>query len=145
MFVKTLSGAYFPVASIEHLSEDANESGEKVETARFKDGKTEQLCAGEIERMMEASAHPFPAAPDTFVLQQVVDEDNRLSLERVPVLGWIVSPKRGVLPITIDGINHGSGGAVPVVMPTGEVVVAMECSYLNQECYFAEIRSAKVR
>jgi hypothetical protein len=145
MFVKTLSGAYYPVASIEHLSEETDESGEKVETARFNDGKTEQLCPGEIERIMEASAHPFPAAPDTFVLQEVVDEDNRLSLERVPVLGWIVSPKRGVLPITIEGVNHGSGRSVPVVMPTGEVVVAMECSYLNQECYFAEIRAAKVR
>jgi hypothetical protein len=144
MFVKTLRAGYYPVASIEHLSEEANESGEKVETARFRDGNTEQLCEGEIERIMEASAHPFPAAPDTFVLQQVIDEDDRLSLERVPVLGWIVSPKRGVLPITIDGINHGSTNAVPVVMPTGEVVVAMECSYLNQECYFAEIRSAKV-
>jgi hypothetical protein len=144
MFVKTVHGAYYPMSSIECLSEATGQSGEKVETARLKDGGTEQLVAGEITRITEANAHSFPAAPDTYVLQEVFDEHNRLSLERVPVLGWIVSPARGVVPITIEGINHGSDETVPVVMPSGEVVVAMDCSYLNQDCYFAEIRSSKV-
>ena len=143
MFVKTTRGAYYPMSSIECLSEDKEPSGATIETARLKDGSTEQLASGEIQRVTEASARPFPAAPDTFVLQQVVDDENRVSLERVPVLGWIVSPKRGVVPITIEGINHGMEHTVPVVMPTGEVVVALECSYLNQDCYFAEIRSSK--
>jgi hypothetical protein len=143
MFVKTTSGAYYPMSSIECLFEGEDQSGEKIETARFKDGSTEELASGEIQRITEASARPFPAAPDTFVLQQVLDEENRMSLERVPVLGWIVSPRRGVVPITIEGINHGMDQIVPVVMPSGEVVVASECSYLNQDCYFAEIRSSK--
>ncbi len=143
MFVKTTRGAYYPMSSIECLAEDKDQSGEKIETAKLKDGSTEQLVKGEIQRVTEAGARPFPAAPDTFVLQQVVDDDNRISLERVPVLGWIVSPKRGVVPITIEGINHGMDQIVPVVMPSGEVVVASECSYLNQDCYFAEIRSSK--
>jgi hypothetical protein len=144
MFVKTVRGAYFPLSSIECLSEGTDQSGQKIETARLKDGSTEQLVAGEITRVTEAGARPFAAAPDTYVLQEVVDEDNRLSLERVPVLGWIVSPTRGVVPITIEGINHGMDQTVPVVMPSGEVVVAMDCSYLNQDCYFAEIKSSKV-
>lgn len=141
MFVKTQRGPFYPMSSIEFLSEETDESGERIETARFKDGKTERLASGEIARLTDSCAHPFPAAPETFVLQEVFDENDRMSLERVPVLGWVVSPTRGVVPITIDGINHGMDRTVPVVMPTGEVVLAMECSYLNEECYFAEIRS----
>ena len=144
MFVKTVRGAYYPMGSVDCLLHETNPSGQKLESARLRDGSTEQLVEGEIARVTEASAHPFAAAPDTYVLQEVVDEHNRLSLERVPVLGWIVSPTRGVVPITIEGINHGVDQTVPVVMPSGEVVVAMDCSYLNEDCYFAEIKAAKV-
>ena len=141
MFVKTQRGAFYPMSSIEFLSEEEDDSGQRIETARFKDGKTERLAPGEIARLTDSCAQPFAAASDTFVLQEVFDDHNRMSLERVPVLGWVVSPTRGVVPITIDGINHGMDRAVPVVMPTGEVVVAGECSYLNQDCYFDEIKS----
>lgn len=143
MFVKTTRGAYYPLSSIECLSEDTDETGAKIELAKLRDGSTERLLNGEIQRVTEASARPFAAAPDTFVLQQVLDDNDRLTLERVPVLGWIVSPTRGVVPITIEGINNGMDETVPVVMPSGEVVVAMECSYLDQECYFAQIKSSK--
>jgi hypothetical protein len=143
MFVKTTRGAYYPLSSIECLAEDSDETGGKIEFAKLRDGSTEPLARGEIQRVTEASARPFAAAPDTFVLQQVLDDNDRLTLERVPVLGWIVSPTRGVVPITIEGVNNGMDETVPVVMPSGEVVVAMECSYLNQECYFAEIKSSK--
>jgi hypothetical protein len=144
MFVKTARGAYYPVTSIECLAEETDQSGAAIEVAKLKDGSMEQLVAGEIRRVTEASARPFPAAPETFVLQQVFDDEDRLGLERVPVLGWIVTPNRGVVPITIEGINHGMDRTVPVVMPSGEVVVAMECSYVSQDCYFAEIKSSKV-
>lgn len=143
MFVKTTRGAYFPLSSIECLLEETDETGRNIELAKLRDGRTEPLANGEIQRATEASARPFAAAPETFVLQQVLDDNDRLTLERVPVLGWVVSPIRGVVPITIEGINNGMEGTVPVVMPSGEVVVAMECSYLNQECYFAEIKSSK--
>ncbi|MFL6736653.1 MAG: hypothetical protein ACJ8F4_06295 [Sphingomonas sp.] len=144
MFVKTARGAYYPMSSIECLAEERDQSGASIEVAKLKDGSTEQLVEGEIRRVTEAGACPFPAAPETFVLQQVVDENDRVSLERVPVLGWMVTPNRGVVPITIEGINHGMDETVPVVMPSGEVVVAMECSYISQDCYFAEIKSSKV-
>lgn len=141
MFVKTISGRYYPVGSIEHLLEDSDESGRKVETARLSDGSSEQLAPGEICRILEADAQPFPAARDTYVLQEVVDDNNRLSIERVPVLAWIVSPARGVVPITIEGINHGLDGPAAVLMPNGEVVVALNCTYANEQCYFAEVRA----
>ncbi len=144
MFVKTARGAFYPMSSVECLAEETDQSGKATEVAKLRDGSTEQLVVGEIQRATEASARPFSAAPETFVLQQVFDADDRLSLERVPVLGWIVTPSRGVVPITIEGINHGMDRTVPVVMPSGEVVVAMECSYISQDCYFAEIKSSKV-
>ena len=144
MFVKTTRGAYYPMGSIECLAEEKDHSGATIEIAKLKDGSTEQLVEGEIQRVTEASARPFPAAPETFVLQKVFDDNDRLDLERVPVLGWIVTPNRGVVPITIEGINHGMDRTVPVLMPSGEVVVAMECSYISQDCYFAEIKSSKV-
>ncbi|HVU30492.1 MAG TPA: hypothetical protein VHE36_08845 [Sphingomicrobium sp.] len=144
MFVKTTRGAYYPISSIECLAEEPDPSGALKEVARLKDGKSEELAPGEIRRVTEASGRPFPAAPDTFVLQEVVDDNDRLSLDRVPVLGWVVTPTRGVVPITIEGINHGSDQTVPVVMPSGEVVVAMECSYISEDCYFAELKSSKV-
>src|SRR5512144_2232074 len=116
MFVKTARGAYYPMSSVECLAEESDQSGATIEVAKLKDGSTERLVAGEIRRVTEASAWPFPAAPDTFVLQQVIDDDDRLSLERAPVLGWIVTPRRGVVPTTIEGINHGMDRTVPVVM-----------------------------
>jgi hypothetical protein len=142
MFVKTLSGHYYPVASVESFWEDHELSGGKIENAKLKDGSTERLCPGEINRILEASAHPFPAARDTYVLQEVVDEDNRATVERVPVLAWIVSPARGVVPITTEGVNHGLDGPAAVLMPNGEVVVAMTCTYANEQCYLAEARSS---
>ena len=142
MFVKTKSGRYFPVTSIEHFLEERDEEGRKIETARLKDGTIEQLCSGEMNRMLEASAQPFPAARDTYVLQEVVDEHNKSCVERVPVLAWLVSPARGVVPITIDGVNHGLDEPAAVLMPNGEVVVAMNCTYANVQCYFSEIRSS---
>jgi len=141
MFVKTARGAYYPMSSVECLQEEQDEAGGRIETAKLKDGSLERLVEGEIERVTEASARPFPAAPETYVLQHVLDDENELSLERVPVLAWIVSPGRGVLPITIEGVNHGLPSNAPVLMPTGEVVVAMSCAYADEQCYFAEIKS----
>jgi hypothetical protein len=144
MFVRTARGELVPLAVIERLW-SATKAGQSSEHGRLKDGSVEQLAAGEIARVTEAGAHPFPAAPDTYVLQEVLDEHDRLSLERVPVLGWIISPVRGVLPITIEGVNHGLDHTAAILMPSGEVVVAMNCTYASQECYFAELKtSAKV-
>lgn len=142
MFVKTISGHYYPVASVERFWEDKDESEGTIENAQLKGGSTERLCPGEINRVLEASAHPFSAARDTYVLQEVVDENNRLTVERVPVLAWIVSPARGVVPITIEGVNHGLDAPAAVLMPNGEVVVALTCTYANEQCYFAEVRSS---
>jgi hypothetical protein len=58
------------------------------------------------------------------------------------VLAWILSPARGVVPITIEGVNHGLEAAAAVLMPNGEVVVANSCTYANEQCYFAELRSS---
>lgn len=142
MFVKTISGRYYPVDAVEHFFEDQDESGARIESARLKDGGTEQLCPGEIIRILEASAQPFQAARDTYVLQEVLDDTNRRTIERVPVLAWIVSPSRGVVPITIEGVNHGLEGPAAVLMPNGEVVIAMTCTYANEQCYFADIHSS---
>jgi hypothetical protein len=142
MFVKTISGRYYPVSSIEHFFEEEDEAGLKLETACLVGGSTERLCPGEINRILEASAQPFAAARDTYVLQEVLDDNNRLIVERVPVLAWLISPARGVVPITIEGINHGSEAPAAVLMPNGEVVVASSCTYANEHCYFAELRQS---
>ena len=141
MFVRTARGELIPLACIERLWTD-EKGGQPAEYGRLKDGADEELVPGEIRRLCESQAHPFAAAPDTYVLQEVLDEHDRLSLERVPVLAWILSPLRGVLPITLEGVNHGLESTAPVLMPSGEVVLAMNCTYANQECYFAELRSA---
>ena len=141
MFIRTARGELVPLASIERLW-TADDAGQSIEHGRLKDGTTEQLASGEIDRVAESNAHPFPAALDTYVLQEVLDEHDRLSLERVPVLAWILSPTRGVLPITIEGVNHGLDRTAAVLMPSGEVVLAMNCTYANQECYFAELRTS---
>lgn len=141
MFVRTASGELIPLARVERLW-TAEQGGHPLEHGRFDDGCTEQLARGEIDRVFEFGAHPFPAAADTYVLQEVLDEHDRLSLERVPVLAWILSPVRGVLPITIEGVNHGLERTAPVLMPSGEVVLAMNCTYESQECYFAELRTS---
>lgn len=141
MFVKTVNGRFYPLAALHHVEESEEGPSGRTEIAQLKDGSSEQLCTGEINRILEATAQPFPAARDTYVLQEAVDENNRVTVERVPVLAWIVSPARGVVPITVEGVNHGLDGPAAILMPSGEVVVPMTCTYASEQCYFAEIRS----
>ncbi|HEV2595294.1 MAG TPA: hypothetical protein VGU01_08870 [Sphingomicrobium sp.] len=142
MFVKTVSGRYYPIGSVEYFSKNEDGPDGAGEAAMLRDGSTERLCRGEIRRILDAGARPFAAARDTYVLQEVLDENNKRTVERVPVLAWILSPERGVVPITIEGVNHGLDGPAAVLMPNGEVVVAMTCTYANEHCYFAELRSS---
>lgn len=142
MFVRTIHGEYYPLSSIERMWDETDETGQRVEQVSLNGGAVHRLPDGEIQRILDSIGHPFPAAPDTYVLQEVVDDGNRIVLDKIPVLGWVVSASRGVLPITIEGINHGLDGTAAVLMPTGEVVLAMNCTYANEQCYFAEIRSS---
>jgi hypothetical protein len=61
----------------------------------------------------------------------------------VPVLAWVVCHGRGVLPITTEGINHGSEKTVPVLMPSGEIVIAMDCTYADEDCFLDELKSSR--
>ena len=142
MFVRTIRGEYYPLSSVERLWDETDDNGQRIEQVSLNGGTVHRLLDGEIQRILDSTGHPFPAAPDTYVLQEVVDDGNRVVLDKIPVLGWVVSASRGVLPITIEGINHGLDGTAAVLMPTGEVVLAMNCTYANEQCYFAEVRSS---
>jgi hypothetical protein len=139
MFVRSADGKHYPIASVDHLStgEDGRDS------AKLKDGGTVELAPGEIKRLMLHSGQSFPAAPDTYVLEQIDERCRSSSYARVPVLAWVLCQGRGVLPITIEGINHGLDRTVPVLMPTGEIVVAGECTYADEDCFLDELRSSK--
>ena len=142
MFVRTIHGEYYPVTSIERLWDETDEQGQRIEQVCLNGGAVHRLFDGEFQRLLDIDCHPFAAAPDTYVLQEVVDDGNRIALDKIPVLGWVVSASRGVLPITIEGVNHGLDRTAAVLMPSGEVVLAMNCTYANEQCYFAEVRSS---
>jgi hypothetical protein len=138
MFVRSAEGKLYPIASVDHVSAD-----DGAEKARLKDGNTVVLAKGEVDRLMLQSAQPFPAAPDTYVLEEIDDRCRPSSYARVPVLAWVLCPRRGVLPITTEGINHGIGSTVPVLMPSGEIVVAGTCTYADEDCFLSELRSSR--
>ena len=138
MFVRSADGKFYPIASIDHLS-----TGDEADSAVLKDGNTVRLATGEIDRLMLQEARSFPAAPDTYVLEEIDDRCRSSSYARVPVLAWIVCPRRGVLPVTTEGINHGMERTVPVLMPSGEIVVARDCTYADEDCFLAELRSSR--
>ena len=77
------------------------------------------------------------------MLEEVDERCRSSSYARIPVLAWVLCHGRGVLPITIEGVNHGSDNTVPVLMPSGEIVVAMDCIYADEDCFLDERRSAK--
>src|SRR6185503_10989825 len=139
MFVRSANGKLYPVVSVDHFWT----SDDGVDNARLKDGNSIELTHGEVNRLMLHSGHPFPAAPDTYVLEEVDDRCRSSSYARIPVLAWVLCHGRGVLPITIEGVNHGSDKTVPVLMPSGEIVVAMDCIYADEDCFLDERRSAK--
>jgi hypothetical protein len=103
MFVRSADGKLYPIASVEHLST----ADDGTDQAKLGDGGTVELAKGEIDRLMLHSGQPFPAAPDTYVLEQIDERCRTSSYARVPVLAWVLCQGRGVLPITTEGINHG--------------------------------------
>jgi len=139
MFVRSADGNHYPIASVEHLST----ADDGTDTAKLKDGKSIELANGEINRLLLHSGQPFPAAPDTYVLEQIDERCRTSSYARVPVLAWVLCQGRGVLPITTEGINHGLDRTVPVLMPSGEIVVAGECTYADEDCFLDELKSSK--
>jgi hypothetical protein len=139
MFVRSADGKHYPIASVEHLST----GDEGTDTAKLKDGNSIDLANGEINRLLLHSGQPFPAAPDTYVLEQIDERCRTSSYARVPVLAWVLCQGRGVLPITTEGINHGLDRTVPVLMPSGEIVVAGECTYADEDCFLDELKSSK--
>ena len=139
MFVRSADGKHYPIASVEHLST----ADDGTDTAKLKDGGTVELAHGELNRLLLHSGQPFPAAPDTYVLEQIDERCRTSSYARVPVLAWVLCQGRGVLPITTEGINHGLDRTVPVLMPSGEIVVAGECTYADEDCFLDELKSSK--
>jgi len=139
MFVRSADGKHYPIALVEHLST----ADDGTDTAKLKDGKSIELANGEINRLLLHSGQPFPAAPDTYVLEQIDERCRTSSYARVPVLAWVLCQGRVVLPITTEGINHGLDRTVPVLMPSGEIVVAGECTYADEDCFLDELKSSK--
>ncbi|HEX6783681.1 MAG TPA: hypothetical protein VF098_03365 [Sphingomicrobium sp.] len=139
MFVRSADGKHYPIASVEHLSTGDDGS----DRAKLKEGGTVELASGELNRLLLHSGQPFPAAPDTYVLEQIDERCRTSSYARVPVLAWMLCHGRGVLPVTTEGINHGLDRTVPVLMPSGEVVVAGECTYADEDCYLDELKSSR--
>jgi hypothetical protein len=137
MFVRSADRKLYPIASVECLWTD-----DGTDHARLKDGNTIQLADAEINRLTLESGQPFPAAPDTYVLEQIDERCRISSYARVPVLAWVLCHGRGVLPVTTEGVNHGMDRTVPVLMPSGEVVVAMDCTYADEDCFLNELRSS---
>ena len=139
MFVRSVDKKLYPIASVEHLWTD-DDGGDH---AGLKNGNSIELIPGEIDRLTLLGGQIFPAAPDTYVLEQIDERCRPSSYARVPVLAWTLCRGRGVLPITTEGINHGSETTVPILMPSGEVVVAMDCTYADEDCFLDELKSSK--
>jgi hypothetical protein len=138
MFVRSADGKFYPIASVEHLSTD-----DEADKARLISGQVVELAQGEIQRVVEADARTFPAGPDIYVLEQIDERCRTSSYARVPVLAWVVSPIRGLLPVTTEGINHGLDRTLPVLMPSGEIVVAGDCTYADEDCFLNELKSSR--
>lgn len=138
MFVKSTEGKYYAVSALESLW-----ASEGQDYGQLKGGETVKLQRGEVDRAVMESGRPFPSAPDTYVLEQIDERCKSSSYARVPVLAWVVIPERGTLPITSEGINHGLERTVPVLMPSGEIVVAKDCTYADEDCFLSEQRSAR--
>jgi hypothetical protein len=139
MFVRSVDKKLYHIASVKHLWTD----DDGADNAHLKDGNSVELAPGEIDRLMLHSGQSFPAAPDTYVLEEIDDRCRPSSYARVPVLAWALCHGRGVLPITTEGINHGMGKTVPVLMPSGEIVVAGNCTYADEDCFLDELKSSK--
>ncbi|MEO7277462.1 MAG: hypothetical protein ABIW33_05515 [Sphingomicrobium sp.] len=136
MFVKSADSRYYPVSSVESLW-----TADGKDFVRIRDGATVELVRGEVDRAVIESARPILAAPDTFVLEQIDDLCRPSSHARVPVLAWIVSRERGLVPVTIEGVNHGADRVLPILMPSGEVVVAADCTYADEDSFLDALRS----
>lgn len=140
MFVKTMNGTYYPVGRVERLWEEGSSSGSSNK-AEIRDLGVVELFYGEVRRIIEETSPVIPNGGEFYVLQHVHEEDGSISLERAPVLGWALSPDRGVLPITIEGINNGADETVAVLIPSGQVVLALNRTYETENAYLEAVNN----
>jgi len=145
MFVKGMRGEHWPLSRVEQLWEGKNDEGRKVDYAEIADFGKVILFYGEVRRVVEETARPFPAQPGTFVLEEFEDEEGTAIWTKVPVLAWIISSERGVLPVTIEGINHDSDKTQAILTPTGQVMVAQRTVWDSEGEYRLDILNERQR
>lgn len=138
MFIKTKQGDYYPISKIERLWSEGL-GPQKVEYAEVQDVGTVKLELGELESVAENRYPIIAASPGFFVLESCEENNGSKTALKSPILGWQYTSERGMLPVTIEGINHFTQNTAAVLTPEGRVLIAMDRDFDNLADYVTYI------
>jgi hypothetical protein len=134
MFVKTKQHDFYPISKIERLWSEGT-GPNKIEFAEIEEVGTVKLEIGEFESITENRYPIIPANPNFFVLETNHEEDGTKTAIKSPILGWQYTSERGMLPVTIEGINHFKENTNAILTPEGRVLIAMDRDFDKVEDY----------
>ena len=134
MFVKAKNGSYYPVSRIQKMWSEG-QGNASIDFAEIDDLGPVQLDYDELTSLAQSRFQPFPATPGFYVLEPISEDGGGVTLLRYPVIGWLYDSERGVLSITSEGVNHGSKHSLPVLLPDGQVNIALSVMHEDIDGY----------
>lgn len=136
MFIETTDNELIPVSNISRIGEPrAHPKGHAaIHTVNLTNGPSITVFTTEVTRLMNTPSTLIPAQEGTHVVMLSYHEVAAGKLPNhflTPVIAWGVAPKGYAVPVTINGANNGDDDNVPVLMPSGKVLVGDDATYEN--------------
>tara|TARA_B100000678_G_scaffold127078_1_gene106408 strand:+ start:323 stop:754 length:432 start_codon:yes stop_codon:yes gene_type:complete len=100
----------------------------------FRDGRSITVLDNTARQLFNAPIQSIPAQPGWKVITGY--DENEAFIESV--IAWAITFNGEIAPITIDGVNGGLDGALPVIRPDGCVQIPMGSTYESLSTYLAE-------
>jgi hypothetical protein len=119
-FFEDSGGTLHPISDIERVYRE-DQGLDRAYWAELRNGNTHRLAPGEFENLRHSSAPFTSAAADHYALSVDFERDANDPVVRTPVIGWLISPEFGPMPVTLDGLNDGLAETPAVLFPNGQV------------------------
>jgi len=107
----------------------------QIDYAEILDVGVVVLYFDELDSIVQTRFNQVASNPGFFVLDVLHNDNGEITFLKSPILAWLYASEAGTLPITLEGINHGSKKSVAILTPEGQVIISMDGSYPSIDAY----------